>query len=328
MKRRVLYLVPPTGNQRVYSTDKKEGPKEGPTEATSEKKEGTSSEEKKYYLADPKKYKTELCLQWLKNSGVCKYGSDCLYAHGYEELKYQLRKNNYKTEMCRWEAKGQKCRYGKRCHFFHSGDRFVKISDDLYMLYDTPPLKGHKIRPQLAQEGKKIACILKAHFARVFPQDVIPLIAEYADKYASWNQKETHGLFLSYLPIYSLPERFAVSIHDNSDLGQIYFGFGKDASHYGRIVFAHDGFTVGGGIPASFGVENENMHIWQCANTFEFEIIRDNGHLRVWPRHYGQCSVVLRFIDSYLGRSNGWDDLYFCTRIPPSCRIEFVAPID
>jgi hypothetical protein len=64
-------------------------------------------------------YKTELCRSF-EETGHCRYGSKCQFAHGHAELRQVLRHPKYKTEICRtfWE-KGN-CPYGKRCCFIHN----------------------------------------------------------------------------------------------------------------------------------------------------------------------------------------------------------------
>ncbi|KAI8916361.1 hypothetical protein EDD86DRAFT_180984, partial [Gorgonomyces haynaldii] len=63
-------------------------------------------------------YKTELCRSW-EETGSCRYGNKCQFAHSQSELRIVDRHPKYKTEMCRtfWE-KGS-CPYGKRCCFIH-----------------------------------------------------------------------------------------------------------------------------------------------------------------------------------------------------------------
>ncbi|KAI9006044.1 hypothetical protein BC832DRAFT_531309, partial [Gaertneriomyces semiglobifer] len=63
-------------------------------------------------------YKTELCRSW-EETGTCRYGNKCQFAHSESELRPVDRHPKYKTEMCKtfWE-KGT-CPYGKRCCFIH-----------------------------------------------------------------------------------------------------------------------------------------------------------------------------------------------------------------
>jgi butyrate response factor 1 len=65
-------------------------------------------------------YKCEMCRSW-SETGTCRYGPRCQFAHGAEELRPRQRGRNYKTKACRsWEETGA-CPYGKRCQFLHDG---------------------------------------------------------------------------------------------------------------------------------------------------------------------------------------------------------------
>ncbi|XP_018046516.1 PREDICTED: protein TIS11 [Atta colombica] len=65
------------------------------------------------------RYKTELCRPY-EESGSCKYGDKCQFAHGYGELRNLARHPKYKTELCRTFHTIGFCPYGPRCHFIHN----------------------------------------------------------------------------------------------------------------------------------------------------------------------------------------------------------------
>ncbi|XP_028920637.1 mRNA decay activator protein ZFP36 [Ornithorhynchus anatinus] len=68
--------------------------------------------------APSSRYKTELC-RTFEESGRCKYGVKCQFAHGAAELRQLSRHPKYKTELChKFYLHGQ-CPYGARCHFIH-----------------------------------------------------------------------------------------------------------------------------------------------------------------------------------------------------------------
>lgn len=70
-------------------------------------------------LVQQSRYKTELCRSW-SETGSCRYGGKCQFAHGEGELRPILRHPKYKTELCRsWSETGQ-CPYGNRCRFIHN----------------------------------------------------------------------------------------------------------------------------------------------------------------------------------------------------------------
>ncbi|KAK9520783.1 hypothetical protein VZT92_020645 [Zoarces viviparus] len=66
----------------------------------------------------PNRYKTELC-RGFQETGSCKYGSKCQFAHGEPELRGLFRHPKYKTEPCRTFYNFGYCPYGSRCHFIH-----------------------------------------------------------------------------------------------------------------------------------------------------------------------------------------------------------------
>jgi len=63
-------------------------------------------------------YKTELCRSF-EETGNCRYGMKCQFAHGKDELRPVLRHPKYKTEICRTFHSTGTCPYGKRCRFIH-----------------------------------------------------------------------------------------------------------------------------------------------------------------------------------------------------------------
>jgi len=63
-------------------------------------------------------YKTELCRSW-EETGCCRYGNKCQFAHGKNELRPIARHPKYKTEICRTFATSGTCPYGTRCRFIH-----------------------------------------------------------------------------------------------------------------------------------------------------------------------------------------------------------------
>ncbi|XP_070620039.1 mRNA decay activator protein ZFP36 [Erythrolamprus reginae] len=64
------------------------------------------------------RYKTELC-RTFSESGRCKYGAKCQFAHGSSELRSVSRHPKYKTELCHKFYLHGECPYGSRCHFIH-----------------------------------------------------------------------------------------------------------------------------------------------------------------------------------------------------------------
>jgi len=65
-------------------------------------------------------YKTELCRSYV-DTGVCRYGHKCQFAHGEHELRPVFRHPKYKTENCKTYMTTGHCPYGPRCCFIHPG---------------------------------------------------------------------------------------------------------------------------------------------------------------------------------------------------------------
>lgn len=82
------------------------------------------------------KYKTELCKNWIE-IGVCRYGSMCRFAHGYDELSVhkQAKINNekLKTKNCRSFYQDKICLYGSRCMFRHEHRSYKQLFRHFYV---------------------------------------------------------------------------------------------------------------------------------------------------------------------------------------------------
>jgi len=63
-------------------------------------------------------FKTEMCKNW-RETGMCRYGPKCQFAHGNTELRSVVRHPKYKTEICRSYHTTGICDYGTRCRFVH-----------------------------------------------------------------------------------------------------------------------------------------------------------------------------------------------------------------
>eukprot|EP00741_Cyanophora_paradoxa_P001844 tig00000507_g1787.t1 len=63
-------------------------------------------------------YKTEMCRSW-NESGTCRYGMKCQFAHGADELRPVQRHPRYKSQHCISFHTIGTCAYGKRCRFSH-----------------------------------------------------------------------------------------------------------------------------------------------------------------------------------------------------------------
>ncbi|ORY01961.1 hypothetical protein K493DRAFT_163980, partial [Basidiobolus meristosporus CBS 931.73] len=63
-------------------------------------------------------YKTEFCRSY-EETGYCRYGSKCQFAHSSSELRVIARHPKYKTVICKTFWEQGTCPYGKRCCFIH-----------------------------------------------------------------------------------------------------------------------------------------------------------------------------------------------------------------
>lgn len=64
-------------------------------------------------------YKTEMC-RTFEETGICKYGTKCQFAHDPVEIRNIPRHPRYKTEICKTFWQLGNCPYGKRCCFIHT----------------------------------------------------------------------------------------------------------------------------------------------------------------------------------------------------------------
>ena len=65
------------------------------------------------------KYKTELC-KFYELTSQCKYGDNCAYAHGKENLRAKVTNTTaYRTKKCIQFFENGYCPYGNRCQFQH-----------------------------------------------------------------------------------------------------------------------------------------------------------------------------------------------------------------
>ncbi|XP_022594363.1 mRNA decay activator protein ZFP36L1-like [Seriola dumerili] len=97
------------------------------------------------------RYKTELCRTY-EESGTCKYGAKCQFAHGMDELRGLSRHPKYKTEPCRTFHTIGFCPYGARCHFIHNADELQAGNANAAV----PPQK-QKLRPPLLRHSFSFA---------------------------------------------------------------------------------------------------------------------------------------------------------------------------
>ena len=94
------------------------------------KTEKEEEEEKEKEEQSKKKYRTELC-KYFEINGRCKFGDNCIFAHGKENLRENLcKKSGYKKRPCVNFFEIGFCMYGNRCQFFHDIKQFEKEEND------------------------------------------------------------------------------------------------------------------------------------------------------------------------------------------------------
>ena len=109
-------------NQKL--TNRKYSKDSGTEDSTSnEEKEDIIHNKKTTYKSNANdfkvKYKTELC-KYYEINGYCKYGNNCAYAHGKENLRSKVTHSTYyRTKKCVQFFNNGFCPYGNRCQFAH-----------------------------------------------------------------------------------------------------------------------------------------------------------------------------------------------------------------
>ncbi|KAK7883256.1 hypothetical protein WMY93_029430 [Mugilogobius chulae] len=101
------------------------------------------------------RYKTELC-RGFQETGSCKYGNKCQFAHGEAELRGLYRHPKYKTEPCRTFYNFGYCPYGSRCHFIHEeklGGGQAKLQRQTVTTATSTQNPRHQLRQSLSFAG-------------------------------------------------------------------------------------------------------------------------------------------------------------------------------
>lgn len=139
-------------NSDAWTTHENAEDKESSTSmlSTSPKKSPSTSIEEE--LGHQSRYKTELCRSW-SDTGNCRYGVKCQFAHGREELRPVLRHPKYKTELCRsWTETGN-CPYGKRCRFIHTEEEVPdSVISPLFPMTPVPYTKEVEETPKMVKD--------------------------------------------------------------------------------------------------------------------------------------------------------------------------------
>ncbi|XP_055752340.1 mRNA decay activator protein ZFP36L2-like [Salvelinus fontinalis] len=125
------------------------------------------------------RYKTEMCRTY-EESGTCKYGAKCQFAHGMDEQRGLSRHPKYKTEPCRTFHTIGFCPYGARCHFIHNADE--QLGPD----GGTPPQRLKiRERPQLLRHSISFAGFSSPQALTGFHPDPEPMLFSRASLVSS-----------------------------------------------------------------------------------------------------------------------------------------------
>lgn len=73
------------------------------------------------------KYKMMICKNW--EQGYCRFGDECLFAHGEREVKAV--NPYYKTRQCKAFHRTGFCKFGPKCQFRHSEKRRLPIFEEI-----------------------------------------------------------------------------------------------------------------------------------------------------------------------------------------------------
>lgn len=100
-----------------------------------------------------KYYKIKICEDW-ETFGECKYGSDCRYAHGIEDVR---------LPVCRYD----KICYNKNCKFVHTDKN--KLKNDISLYYNLEINKDkNKMLKYYIEELKKHIDICEKNFDKTY----------------------------------------------------------------------------------------------------------------------------------------------------------------
>jgi butyrate response factor 1 len=126
----------------------------------------TAGEEKKQKSL----YKTELCRNW-EETGHCRYGIKCQYAHGASDLREIDRHPKYKTQKCRTFHHTGACPYGARCNFRH----FNLPGDALEMKNLEKEEKEEEEKKRQQSQQKEVAAAVPSLFSAAIDHQNVPL---------------------------------------------------------------------------------------------------------------------------------------------------------
>ncbi|XP_007524046.2 mRNA decay activator protein ZFP36 [Erinaceus europaeus] len=125
------------------------------------------------------RYKTELC-RTFSESGRCRYGAKCQFAHGLVELRQASRHPKYKTELCHKFYLHGRCPYGSRCHFIHNPTEDLAVPGHPHMLRQSISFSGlpsgrRSSPPPAGLTGPSLSCSFSPSSSPPPPPGDLPL---------------------------------------------------------------------------------------------------------------------------------------------------------
>ncbi|CAD8087318.1 unnamed protein product [Paramecium sonneborni] len=108
-------------------------------------------DEKKSYIEEyTKKKKTELCKNF-QLTKFCKFGDECSFAHGYQELQAKTHLHQkYKTKRCNRYFNEGFCPYGIRCQYLHENQQQLQkyLQEQNQLQFINPQIGSENIKDQ------------------------------------------------------------------------------------------------------------------------------------------------------------------------------------
>lgn len=124
-------------------------------------------------------YKTELCRSFVETGG-CRYGTKCQFAHGKSELRPVLRHPKYKTEICKTFHTLGTCPYGTRCRFIHTRPKggFLVTSSPYTSPYASPYTSPPSHSPTPMSRTPSPPSVVPSKWSSAWPSKRTPLTLE------------------------------------------------------------------------------------------------------------------------------------------------------
>lgn len=131
-------------------------------------------------------YKTELCKHFM-DTGNCRYGTKCQFAHGETELRGVLRHPKYKTTLCKVFASEGACSYGDRCRFIHEKTDANPSEEIIVQSATLTPLGKPRVAPVLMHRRSSSGIDFSAfqasklqdyNFTSATEESVVPTLAD------------------------------------------------------------------------------------------------------------------------------------------------------